>query len=49
MGDFKYEIIERIAILSESSKGWTKEKRKIIFRKMLTSRTGHGILSIESK
>ena len=23
--EFKYEIIERIAVLSESSKGWTKE------------------------
>lgn len=29
MGDFKYEIIERIAILSENSKGWTKELNKI--------------------
>jgi len=25
MVEFKYEIIERIAVLSESSKGWTKE------------------------
>lgn len=25
MADLKYEIIEQIAILSESSKGWTKE------------------------
>jgi len=23
--EFKYEIVERIAVLSESSKGWTKE------------------------
>ena len=23
--EFKYEIVEKIAILSESSKGWTKE------------------------
>jgi len=25
MAEFKYEIIETIAVLSESSKGWTKE------------------------
>ncbi|MCL2143395.1 MAG: YdbC family protein [Methanomassiliicoccaceae archaeon] len=25
MAEFKYEIVERIAVLSESSKGWTKE------------------------
>jgi len=25
MVEFKYEIVERIAVLSESSKGWTKE------------------------
>ena len=25
MVDFKYEIVEKIAVLSESSKGWTKE------------------------
>lgn len=25
MADFKYEIIETIAVLSESPKGWTKE------------------------
>ncbi len=25
MVDIKYEIVERIAVLSESSKGWTKE------------------------
>lgn len=25
MGDFKYEITERIAVLSEHGKGWTKE------------------------
>jgi hypothetical protein len=23
--EFKYELVERIAVLSESSKGWTKE------------------------
>ncbi|MFA6870359.1 MAG: YdbC family protein [Methanomethylophilus sp.] len=23
--EFKYEIVERIAVLSQSSKGWTKE------------------------
>lgn len=23
--EFKFEIVERIAVLSESSKGWTKE------------------------
>ena len=23
--EFKYEIVEKIAVLSESSKGWTKE------------------------
>jgi len=23
--EFKYEIVERIAVLSESTKGWTKE------------------------
>ena len=23
--EFKYEVVERIAVLSESSKGWTKE------------------------
>jgi Uncharacterized protein conserved in bacteria len=23
--EFKYEIVEKIALLSESSKGWTKE------------------------
>lgn len=27
--EFKYEVIERIAVLSESSKGWTKELRLI--------------------
>jgi hypothetical protein len=27
--EFKYEIVERIAVLSESSKGWTKELRLI--------------------
>ena len=25
MADFKYEIIEHLATLSENSKGWTKE------------------------
>lgn len=25
MGDIKYEIIEEIAVFSESAKGWTKE------------------------
>ena len=25
MADFSYEIIENIAVLSESNKGWTKE------------------------
>jgi hypothetical protein len=25
MVEFKYEIVERIAVLSSSSKGWTKE------------------------
>lgn len=25
MVEFKYEVIEKIAVLSESSKGWTKE------------------------
>ncbi|MGI6472322.1 MAG: YdbC family protein [Candidatus Methanomethylophilaceae archaeon] len=25
MSDFKYEIIEEIAVLSESQKGWTKQ------------------------
>lgn len=29
MAEFKYEIIERIAILSESGKGWTKELNKV--------------------
>jgi hypothetical protein len=24
-GDFSYEVTEKIAVLSESSKGWTKE------------------------
>jgi len=23
--EFKYEVVEKIAVLSESSKGWTKE------------------------
>ena len=25
MADFKYEIVEQIGVISESSKGWTKE------------------------
>ncbi len=25
MAEFKYEVVERIAVLSESSKGWRKE------------------------
>lgn len=25
MGDFKYEIIKQIAVISENSKGWKKE------------------------
>lgn len=25
MADFKYEIVEEIGVISESSKGWTKE------------------------
>lgn len=25
MVEFKYEVVEKIAVLSESSKGWTKE------------------------
>ena len=25
MADFKYEIVEHIGVLSENSKGWTKE------------------------
>ena len=25
MAEFKYEITERIAVLSENGKGWTKE------------------------
>ncbi|MDD4185063.1 MAG: PC4/YdbC family ssDNA-binding protein [Candidatus Methanomethylophilaceae archaeon] len=25
MAEFKYEIVEKIAVLSESSKGWRKE------------------------
>jgi len=25
MVEFKYEVVERVAVLSESSKGWTKE------------------------
>ncbi len=25
MPEFKYEVVEKIAVLSESSKGWTKE------------------------
>jgi hypothetical protein len=29
MGDFKYEVKEVFGVLSESSKGWTKEFRSI--------------------
>jgi len=29
MGKFKYEVVERIAILSENSKGWSKELNKV--------------------
>lgn len=29
MADFKYEITEKIAVLSENGKGWTKELNKI--------------------
>jgi hypothetical protein len=29
MAEFKYEIIERIAVLSENNKGWTKELNKV--------------------
>ena len=28
MADFKYEIVEHIGTLSESTKGWTKELNK---------------------
>ena len=29
MPEIKYEIVDKIAVLSESSKGWTKELRLI--------------------
>lgn len=29
MGDIKYEVVERIATLADTSKGWTKELRLI--------------------
>ncbi|VDN47267.1 conserved protein of unknown function [Petrocella atlantisensis] len=29
MAEFKYEITERIAVLSENNKGWTKELNKV--------------------
>lgn len=29
MADFKYEIVEHIGVISESTKGWTKELNKI--------------------
>lgn len=29
MADFKYDIVEKIGILSESTKGWTKELNRI--------------------
>ena len=34
MVDFKYEIVEKIAVLSESSKGWTKELNLIRWNDM---------------
>ena len=33
--EIKYEIVEKIAVLSESSKGWTKEKSRDISRGMM--------------
>ena len=29
MAEFKFEITEKIGVLSESSKGWTKELNKV--------------------
>lgn len=29
MADFSYEIVEELGVLSESSKGWTKELNKV--------------------
>lgn len=29
MAEFKYEIIDRIAVLSERGRGWTKELNKV--------------------
>lgn len=29
MADFKYEIVEKLGVLSESQKGWTKELNRI--------------------
>jgi hypothetical protein len=29
MADFQYEIVEQLGVLSQSSKGWTKEFNKI--------------------
>ena len=29
MAEFKYEVVETVAVLSESSKGWTKELKLI--------------------
>lgn len=29
MSEFKYEITERIAVLSKNEKGWTKELNKV--------------------
>lgn len=29
MADFKYEIVEKLGVLSESGKGWTKELNRI--------------------
>ncbi len=29
MADFKYDITERIAVLSENNRGWTKELNRV--------------------
>lgn len=29
MSEFKFDIVEKIAVLGESSKGWTKELNKV--------------------
>lgn len=31
MGDFSFEIVEHIGVLSTSAKGWTKEINKVSF------------------